>query len=218
VPTRISRQIIFKNGWVAKIQQSPDSYPSKIIILLHGWTGDEESMNIFVRNFNEDYLLIFPRGPVTSPLGGYGWVAMEEKTFPSAQEFLSNAAMLVDQLKTWIVLNGYKPSNLNLIGFSQGACMAYILSIMYPDMFEKTACLAGYLPNGLENHLTPQSLVGHKYFISHGTLDETVPVELARNSVKVLDAAGAEVNYCEENVGHKLSLPCFKALEDFIRN
>jgi phospholipase/carboxylesterase len=218
VPTRISRQITFKNGWVAKVQQSPDKFPSKIIVLLHGWTGDEESMNIFVRNFNEDYLLISPRGSVISPQGGHGWVALEEKKFPGAQEFLPAAATLVEELKTWIVLNGYKPSNLNLIGFSQGACMAYILSIMYKDLFEKTACLSGYLPGGLENRLFPQSLAGQRFFITHGTLDETVPVEFARNSAKTLIAAGADVNYCEENVGHKLSLPCFKALENFIQN
>jgi phospholipase/carboxylesterase len=218
MPTRISRSITFKNGWAAQIQQSPDILPKKIIVLLHGWTGDEYSMNIFVQNFSEDILFVSPRGPIATTRGGYGWAPIDEGAFPGSQEFLPAASTLAKELNSWIVLNGFNPSNLNLIGFSQGACMAYILSIKYKEMFEKTACLSGYLPAGLEIDLAPQLMIGKRYYISHGTLDETVPVLFARDSAKALNLAGADVNYCEENVGHKLSLPCFKGLEDFFHS
>jgi hypothetical protein len=31
----------------------------------------------------------------------------------------------------------------------------------------------------------------------------------------MLERAGAQVTYCEEDVGHKLSAPCFNALKSF---
>jgi phospholipase/carboxylesterase len=217
VPTRISQTITFSNGWFAQVQKSPDKTPGKVIILIHGWSGDEQSMNIFVRNFDQDFLMISPRGPVNTPQGGYGWVPITNNKFPRVSEFLQVSEVLATELKSWVVMNGYKPASLNLMGFSQGACMAYTLSILYKELFGKTACLSGYLPSGLEAFSPDSSLIGKKYFIAHGTLDETVPVELARKSVKSLNSTGAEVNYCEENVGHKLSLPCFKALEDFFK-
>jgi phospholipase/carboxylesterase len=52
-------------------------------------------------------------------------------------------------------------------------------------------------------------------FIAHGTTDNLVPVEMARESANLLKQAGANVTYCEEEVGHKLSAPCFRGLEAF---
>jgi len=34
-------------------------------------------------------------------------------------------------------------------------------------------------------------------------------------SIGLLENAGATVTYCEDNVGHKLSIKCFRGLEAF---
>ena len=54
-----------------------------------------------------------------------------------------------------------------------------------------------------------------KAFVSHGTLDQTVPVAQARQAVQILEDAGANVVYCEAEVGHKLGAACFRALGNF---
>ena len=56
-------------------------------------------------------------------------------------------------------------------------------------------------------------------FLAHGAFDEIVPVGRAREAVKLLGQAGAQVTYCEDDVGHKLSLSCFQSLQTFfVRN
>jgi hypothetical protein len=42
-----------------------------------------------------------------------------------------------------------------------------------------------------------------------------VPVEKARWSVELMQRAGSDVTYCEQQAGHKLSVSCFRALESF---
>jgi predicted esterase len=46
-------------------------------------------------------------------------------------------------------------------------------------------------------------------------MDEMVNVQIARRSVELLKQAGADVTYCEDEVGHKLSAGCQRALETF---
>jgi predicted esterase len=40
-------------------------------------------------------------------------------------------------------------------------------------------------------------------------------VERARESIAILERAGANVTYCEDEVGHKVSANCLRALKEF---
>jgi predicted esterase len=55
-------------------------------------------------------------------------------------------------------------------------------------------------------------------FVAHGTKDEMVTVERARASMQLLEQAGAEITYCEDEVGHKLSKDCLRALEHYLQD
>jgi predicted esterase len=59
-------------------------------------------------------------------------------------------------------------------------------------------------------------LEGKSFFIAHGTKDETVTVDRARASIVLLEQAGAKVTYCEDDVAHKVSLNCLRALKEFL--
>ena len=102
------------------------------------------------------------------------------------------------------------------MGFSQGAAMSNILAFLYPQRIRKTGILAGFAPDGLEELAAQRPLEGKPFFVSHGTKDETIPVEHARASLELLKQAGAQVTYCEDEVGHKMSLKCLRALRIFL--
>jgi phospholipase/carboxylesterase len=58
-------------------------------------------------------------------------------------------------------------------------------------------------------------LEGKPFFIAHGTKDETVSIQHARESREILERAGAQVTYSEDEVGHKVSANCLRALKEF---
>lgn len=58
---------------VMKIQIPEGEGPHPVLLLLHGWTGDENVMWIFASRLPGNYLMISPRGLYKSPLGGYAW-------------------------------------------------------------------------------------------------------------------------------------------------
>jgi predicted esterase len=77
------------------------------------------------------------------------------------------------------------------------------------------AVLAGFVPSGMEEIVAKSPLEGKTVFVAHGTKDEMVPVQRAHVSVELLERAGAKVTYCEDEVGHKVSVTCLRALESY---
>jgi phospholipase/carboxylesterase len=104
----------------------------------------------------------------------------------------------------------------DVMGFSQGAAMTNVVGMLYPERVRKMGVLAGFVPSGLEDLVAKKPLAGKNIFVAHGTLDQMVPIDRARASIEVLERAGARVTYCEDEVGHKLSANCLRALETYL--
>ena len=77
MPTPNEPYTIYDRGWVVRIQPPTKSGPHRVLLLLHGWTGDETVMWVFTRSLPTNYWILAPRGPVKTPLKGYGWAMVE---------------------------------------------------------------------------------------------------------------------------------------------
>jgi phospholipase/carboxylesterase len=203
--------------WLIRYRSPDGDGPHPVIWLLHGWTGDENSMWVFASRLPERYLLLAPRGLYSTPMGGYGWHSMTgEKVWPWVDDFRP----AIDQLN---VLMDHWPaaappadfSRFRIAGFSQGGALAYSYALLHPRRVLALAGLASFLPDGAAIYLQDRRLQGIPVYISHGIKDQLVPVARARQAVQLLDQAGALVSYCESEVGHKLSADCFKGMEIF---
>lgn len=199
---------------VVRVRNPEDSNQSRLLIMLHGWTGDENSMWIFSSRIPKDYFLVAPRGITSTPLGGYGWQNATSRGWPAADDFRTAIETVLD-LVDKIDYPKMDRAKFDLMGFSQGAALAYTIGLTYPDRVGKLAGLSGFLPEGLDDGIARGPLLGKKVFVAHGRQDEMVPVSKARQVVEGLKAAKAEVIYCEEDVGHKLSSGCFRGMSDY---
>jgi len=225
--------VTFKN-WTLRIRQ-PQADGKRILLMLHGLKGDENSMWVFARNFPADCWIVAPRAPYAVSDEGYSWRAsglggraaglLEPKTsqgrvtppdWPTVDILRPSVDALVALLDAWAQANGLDASQVDVTGFSQGAAMTFMLGLLHPARVRKMGILAGFAPEGTEQVLAPGHFNGKKVFVAHGTKDEMVPVEQARRSIRLLEGAGAQVVYCESEVGHKLSADCLKALEGYL--
>lgn len=210
-----NRRTIEIDGWKVKVQTPAGSASHPVLLLLHGWTGDENAMWVFESRLPQDSMLIAPRGLYTTPLGGYGWHPHRVNYWPWVDDF--NPA--IEALRA-ILNNEQFPegdfARLGIMGFSQGAALAFALALLYPAEVGSLAGLSGFLPEGAQALARNRPLIDKRIFLAHGTQDELVPVERARQAVNTLEEAGAQVTYCEDDVGHKLSATCFDGLERFL--
>jgi phospholipase/carboxylesterase len=211
---------IESDGWILRVKPPQNPENAGVLMLLHGWTGDETVMWIFARNLDQNTWIVAPRGPVSAQGGGYGWLPHRSGgTWHSMADFQQVTGQVMDAYPGWLAQAGVPPETagkpFNLMGFSQGAAMSFALAAHYPERVKHVAALAGFLPEpGGKADLT--ILAGKKIYIAHGTQDDTVPVTMAQEAVRNLQAVGAQVIYCESESGHKLSLDCLRGLQAFL--
>lgn len=210
-------ELISFNDWTLRIRESQSKNP-RLLVLIHGWTGDENSMWVFTRGLSHDYWIIAPRAPHPAEASGFSWRPHQPETVgrPSL-EALKRAAealiQLIDEYSASVKLDALQ---FDLMGFSQGAAMVNLVGMLYPHRVRKMGVLAGFVPSGLEELVLDKPLAGKNIFVAHGTQDQMVPIDRARSSIEMLEQAGAQVTFCEDEVGHKLSANCLRALENYL--
>jgi phospholipase/carboxylesterase len=209
-------EVVSLADWTLRIRRATQA-PAHLLVLVHGWTGDENSMWVFVRNFPPNFWIIAPRAPYTAIPAGYSWRPLhpgihDRPTFDNLRPAVDS---LMDLVRAYAGANYLDATKFDAIGFSQGAAMVNSMALLRPERIRRAGVLAGFFPVGAESLISKKPLDGKSFFVAHGTLDEMVNIEIARRSVKLLEEAGASVTYCEDDVGHKLSAQCLRALLEF---
>jgi phospholipase/carboxylesterase len=177
-------------------------------------------MWIFTRDLPSQYSMVAPRAPHKAEPFGYSWRPIQPGTFgmPTLGELVPAASALIRLIDGYQASAGIEADDFDVIGFSQGAVMSSVLAFLYPQRIRKMGLLAGFVPSGIEEHILNRPLEGKSVFVAHGTKDDTVPVERARESMEILKRAGAAITYCEDDVGHKVSLNCVRALRSYLED
>lgn len=183
--------------------------------MLHGWTGNETVMSIFGRQAAETYWLISPRGPIQAQPAGYGWLPENSIRWASFPDYASRAQELDHQIIRWMERLKIESEKFDVMGFSQGAALALCYLIQHPNRIGRAASLAGFLPDGARTALTPGQLSGTAVLFCHGTLDQAVPIQRAREAAEDLRASGAAVEFCQDEVGHKVGPMGYKRLATY---
>jgi len=204
------------NGWIIRSQPA-SRRPGRLLLLLHGWTGDENSMWVFTSGLPEDYSILAPRAPFTAPQKGYSWREIIPGTWglPTVEDLRPAAEKIIDFLADWGAWTGQSVEKFDLMGFSQGAALAYTITLLQPGQVGRLAALSGFLPAGGETLCRGNRLSGKPIFVAHGLHDELVGIDRARQAVTWLERAGAQVAFCEADTGHRVGAGCFSGLGAF---
>ena len=212
-------ETIEMNGWTLRTQASESASP-RLLVLIHGWTGDENSMWVFTRRFPPDYWMIAPRAPHKADPSGYSWRPPQPELFgrPSLEALKPAAEALIKLIDEYAASVKIDARQFDVVGFSQGGAMVNALGLLYPKRVRKMGVLAGFVPYQMESMIESKPLVGKNIFVAHGTKDEMVTIDRARASMDLLEKAGATITYCEDEVGHKLSSNCLRALEAYLQD
>jgi phospholipase/carboxylesterase len=218
VPAPSDSQLTQFQGWTLRLRPATGT-PARLMLMLHGWTGDENSMWVFGRDLPPHYLLLAPRAPHAAQPSGYSWRPYVDGTHgrPSAEMMRPSAEALIRLVDEYSASVGVDACQFDVMGFSQGAAMTNLLTLLYPQRIRRAGVLAGFVPAGLDELVSARPLEAKPFFVAHGTQDELVPIARARQSIAMLEEAGAQITYCEAEVGHKVSADCMRALKKFFQ-
>ena len=140
------------NGWTLRIRKAERS-PVRPLLLIHGLTGDENSMWVFARDLPKHYWMIAPRAPHNAEPFGYSWRTVHPGTFgrPSFEQLLPAAEALIRLIDEYQASAGIDASperrrRIDVMGFSQGAAMSSVLAFLYPERIRKVGILCWLRP------------------------------------------------------------------------
>lgn len=191
------------------------------IVALHGRGTDANDLLPLIQSLGlDDVLVIAPRAPLRLNLGlgqGYAWYDLGQDGGPRPQIFHPSLELLRRFLVE--VKAGYPvdPQRLVLLGFSQGTVMAYAAGLTDPNSVRAIVALSGYIPHKSGLALELRELNRLPVFISHGTYDEIIPVQLGREAAELLKKAGADVVYREYPMGHEVREETLRDLAVWIK-
>jgi phospholipase/carboxylesterase len=211
-----NRQFVFlERDWIVRVERPANPEGAQLLVLLHGWTGDENVTSVFTRRFPPHYWILAPRGPVATKDGGYGWIHVTKDPERDYDEMVAMAEKLHEMIGFWLDYLGLPPQPASLIGFSQGASLSLTYTLRFPQEVGKVAALSGGLPEWAAKLVQPGSLAGKRIFIAHGTKDTVVPIEHSQRAAQLIRQDGGEPIFCQSDVGHKVASPCFKQMETY---
>jgi len=178
-----------------------------LLILLHGYGSNEEDLFSFATELPEELIIISARAPQNLGFGSYSWYTINFTADAGKFSDIPEAISARDLISSFIdeIQNEYKitPEKTFLLGFSQGTILSYAVALNYPEKVQKIIALSGYVnPELLPSNLTLKDYSKLDFFISHGTVDQVIPVEWANKSPQFLNQLKIKNCYQEYPVGH----------------
>ncbi len=191
-----------------------------LLILLHGYGSNEEDLFSFASELPDELLIVSARAPFDMSFGGFSWYeitldANDEKfsNLNEARQSLTKIATFIDDIKATYKTD---PNNTFLLGFSQGAILSYALSLNFPNKVNHVIALSGYINTELVPASVSDLNITTDYYISHGTVDQVLPVDWARKAPIYLNANKLQNMYSEYPVGHRVAPQNFYSFKKWI--
>jgi len=145
---------------------------------------------------------------------GYGWYPLVPGQPADPEAFRQGAGALRAFVQQALERYPIDRERMVIMGFSQGGTMAYDLALRDPAHCAGLAALASWLPGVLAETLP--KLPEHEGFpvlVVHGTRDDRIAVEKARESREALRPYGVAMTYREiEGMGHEINQESLKLI------
>lgn len=194
-----------------------------LLVLLHGYGSNEEDLFSFASELPEEYYVISARAPYPLPPYGNAWYAIhfdaDENKFSDndqAKESRDLIATFIDEL---VANYPVDQDNITLIGFSQGAILSYSVALSFPEKVQRVVALSGYFNlDIIDGNFRNNNISNLKFFISHGTVDQVIPVDWARKAPEFLKNLGLDVVYKEYPVGHGVAPQNFYDFKNWLQS
>ena len=120
--------------------------PHPTAVLIHGRLGDEDVMWLFQRAIPPSWLIVAPRAPLADS-DGFSWHVLKGDRWPDAADFDPGVEALIHFLRALPRLYNADPERLYLVGFSQGAAVAYAAALRQPSLMRGIVGLVGFAPS-----------------------------------------------------------------------
>ena len=189
--------------------------PSPLLLMVHGFGSNEEDLFSFSRALPSELTIVSLRGPVNIQNMGYAWydisIDFKGNKIYDTQKAIDSRNKIVKCIDMCVSMYNTDKNNVTLMGFSQGSILVNAIALSYPKKINNVISLSGGIdPNIID--LSKSNLNKLNFYISHGTQDEVLPYNQAKESLDFLKNNNIDFEFQSYPVGHGVCPENFKAM------
>lgn len=181
-----------------------------VIIMLHGYGSNEMDLFDLSKSFDERFLTVSLRAPFSAQGQGYCWYTLD---FLPDKQFKHNYPQLKEsrtKLLSFIsnICKEYSADSTQvfIMGFSQGAIMAYDIAFYKPEKVKGVLPLSGLLLEETKKIKTDVfKLAKVKFFIAHGNSDNVIDLKKSEEAAAYLQSKKNNVTLKVYDMPHSIS-------------
>lgn len=198
----------------ANVDQPP------LLILLHGVGGDEHGFDDILSQLDRRFLILSVRAPNEYANGGYCWFNVEfadGKFSIHAEQAKTSWRALANFAEQATAAYNALPHQTYLMGFSQGAAMAFCVMLTAPESLGGIIALNGrVLPEVRPFAAASERLKNFPVLYLFGTYDNVIPVAFARESQAYLETTDVALTAREYPIGHEITAETLRAVNQWL--
>ncbi len=193
-----------------------------LLILLHGYGSNESDLFSFAPELPDELLIVSAQAPLSLGFGSYAWYSINFDATSNAKfSNIEEARDSILKIEGFVddIIDKYKVNTekVFLLGFSQGAILSYALAMRNPIKLKNILALSGYINTELIPKNLSQSQVKElDFFISHGIVDQVLPIDWIRSSLPILDSLKISYIFNQYPIGHGVNLQNFNDFKSWI--
>ncbi|MEM8532551.1 MAG: alpha/beta hydrolase [Chloroflexota bacterium] len=192
-----------------------------LLILLHGYGSNEQDLFGLSPYLDERFLVVSIRAPLMLMPGGYAWfelgITPNGITFDPVQVG-SSFARVTTFIQEAIDAYQVDESRIFLLGFSQGAMISSGIALTKPHLVTGVVLMSGSIPSQDLLPIAPaEQLADKPFLVTHGTVDEVLPISHGRASRDLLQRLPVNLVYHEYPMGHEINMPCLQDMTTWLK-
>jgi len=192
-----------------------------LLVMLHGYGSDENDLFSFASELPEELFIISIRAPYPLQPSGNAWYAInfdaEQNKWNDNAQAKSSMDILIRCIDQACAFYPVDKTNVTLLGFSQGTILAMATALNHPTKIKNIIGLSGYVNHDILPENLEESAYSHlSFYCSHGSVDQVIPIDWARQTPVFLKGLNIEHTYSEFPVGHGVAPQNFYELRDWI--
>lgn len=180
---------------------------ASLLIMCHGYGSDENDLFSFASELPEELFIISVRAPYPMQPYGNAWYNInfdaDFNKWNDVEQAVKSRDLIAEFIDYACAKYPVNSKNVTLLGFSQGTILSYAVALTYPEKVKNIIALSGYIDEKmLPTKLEAKDYSHLRFYCSHGSVDQVIPVDWARRAPKFLNTLNIENTYSEFPVGH----------------
>jgi len=211
--SRAAEDVVVRTQSMTAIVKLPERFGGSktytMIVALHGSGGTAEGFAPAFSSFaSESVVVAVPQGEFESPPGHYSWFYNTSDSSLWASYDTRSVGDLVELISE--IRGRYRINRVVVLGFSQGATLAYMIGLLNPSLVSGVVAVSGYMPevDGFGSIVHSGDVADARsvrLYIARGSSDSYVPREAFVTQRDYFASRGYSVTSLEYDGNHYLT-------------